>query len=302
MPSRRATACAVVRLSPVSMTTRTPSRAQRRERRGRRRLDRIGDGEMPASLAVDGHEDRRGAVARAARRPRARPARRSSMPCSRRNAALPITTRRPSTMPIAPLPVGRVEVRDRRRAPARARCAAATIARASGCSLRALDAGGEPQHLVLVERRRRHDRRHRRLALGQRAGLVDHQGVDLLHALERLGVLDQHAGCAPRPTPTMIDIGRREAERTGAGDDQHRDRRDQGVGEAAAPGPNIAQAAKASTATAMTAGTNQPETWSASRWIGARLRCASATIATIWASMRVAPDLLGAHDEARRSG
>ncbi len=31
----------------------------------------------------------------------------------------------------------------------------------------------------------------------------------------------------------------------------------------------------------MTSGTNQPETWSAMRWIGARERCASATIWTI---------------------
>ena len=43
-------------------------------------------------------------------------------------------------------------------------------------------------------------------------------------------------------------------------------------------GPQIAQAMNASTATTMTRGTNQPETWSASRWIGARLRWASATI------------------------
>ena len=37
-------------------------------------------------------------------------------------------------------------------------------------------------------------------------------------------------------------------------------------------------------AAAITAGTNQPATWSARRWIGARLRCASATICTICAS------------------
>ena len=39
----------------------------------------------------------------------------------------------------------------------------------------------------------------------------------------------------------------------------------------------------------MTAGTNQPDTTSASRWIGARLRCASRTIATICASSVSAP-------------
>ena len=36
-------------------------------------------------------------------------------------------------------------------------------------------------------------------------------------------------------------------------------------------------------------GTNHPVTWSASRWIGARLRCASATICTIFESMVSAP-------------
>jgi hypothetical protein len=35
----------------------------------------------------------------------------------------------------------------------------------------------------------------------------------------------------------------------------------------------------------MTSGTNHPDTRSASRWIGARERCACATICTIFASM-----------------
>jgi hypothetical protein len=38
-------------------------------------------------------------------------------------------------------------------------------------------------------------------------------------------------------------------------------------------GPQIDQATKAIIAMMMTVGTNQPETWSASRWIGARERC-----------------------------
>ena len=40
-----------------------------------------------------------------------------------------------------------------------------------------------------------------------------------------------------------------------------------------------------STATASTAGTKYDETRSARRWIGARVRCASPTIRTIWASI-----------------
>ena len=45
------------------------------------------------------------------------------------------------------------------------------------------------------------------------------------------------------------------------------------------------QAANATSAIAITVGTNQPDTWSASRWIGARERWAAATICTMRASM-----------------
>ena len=67
---------------------------------------------------------------------------------------------------------------------------------------------------------------------------------------------------------------RGEAEGAGAGDDQDRDGGDERVGERAAPGRTATQATKASSATAMTAGTNQAATRSASAWIGARERCA----------------------------
>ena len=50
-------------------------------------------------------------------------------------------------------------------------------------------------------------------------------------------------------------------------------------------GPNSIQAVNASAATSSTSGTNHPATWSARRWMGARERCASATICTMWASM-----------------
>ena len=46
-------------------------------------------------------------------------------------------------------------------------------------------------------------------------------------------------------------------------------------------GPIQAQTANVTSATRTTAGTNQPETVSASFWMGARLRCASATMRTI---------------------
>ena len=135
------------------------------------------------------------------------------------------------------------------------------------------------------------------LAFGQRAGLVDDERVDLLEALQRLGVLDQHAGLRAAPDADHDRHRRGEPERAGAGDDQHRDGRDQGVGEARLRPPDD-QAKKASAATAITAGTNQPATWSASRWIGARLRCACGDHLHDPRQHRVAADLLGAHDEA----
>ena len=49
--------------------------------------------------------------------------------------------------------------------------------------------------------------------------------------------------------------------------------------------------------TTITAGTNQPDTWSASRWIGARLRWASATSCTICDSIVSRPTLLRLDDE-----
>ena len=62
MPSCRATALAVVQLSPVSMTTRMPSALQRCERLGRGVLDRVGDGEDAGHAPVHADEDRRGAL------------------------------------------------------------------------------------------------------------------------------------------------------------------------------------------------------------------------------------------------
>ena len=71
-----------------------------------------------------------------------------------------------------------------------------------------------------------------RLALGQRARLVDHQRVDLLHPLQRLGVLDQHAGLRAAADADHDRHRRREPERAGAGDDQHADGGDQAEGQA----------------------------------------------------------------------
>ena len=96
--------------------------------------------------------------------------------------------------------------------------------------------------------------------------------------------------CAPRPTPTMIDIGVARPSAQGQAmistlTAATRPKASLGSG------PNQAQAANATMATAMTVGTNQPATRSASRWIGARERCASATICTICDSSVSRPTL-----------
>ena len=102
---------------------------------------------------------------------------------------------------------------------------ASTIALASGCSLSASAAAAsastwssESAVTAVVD-----DRGDGRLALGQRAGLVEQHGVDGAHALQREPVLDQHAaagGAFGRDRHHQRD---RQAQRVRAGDDQHRD-------------------------------------------------------------------------------
>ncbi len=85
----------------------------------------------------------------------------------------------------------------------------------------------EPQHLVLAEARDRRHRLQRRLAQSERAGLVDHQGIDLLQALQRCGIADQHAGLGAASDADHHRNGRGQAESAGTGDDQYRHRRQQ---------------------------------------------------------------------------
>ena len=199
---------------------------------------------------------------------------------------------RPPTMPVTPLPVTRGEIRDVRagiksalarpqprwRRPADARSSAPGWRRAPAPSASSKPAAGTHGD-------------HARLAFGQRAGLVDDQRVDFLEALQRLGVLDQHARGRALADADHDRHRRREAERAGAGDDEHRDRGDQRIGEGRRRPARSSRPRTRRSPTAMTAGTNQAATTSASRWIGARLRCASATICTMRASIVSAPIL-----------
>ena len=227
----RATASAVVRLSPVSMTTRTPAAAQRPQRGRRRRLDRIGDGDHAGGLSVDRDEDRRSRRRGAAARP---PPRSSSSRRQRSARKSAVADRHGAAVDRAatPLPASASKVRAPRQgqplllapprrspppagvrstAPGWRRGAARSSAAKPGAARNGDDA---------------------RLAFGQRAGLVDDQRVDLLQPLQRLGVLDQHARLRAAPDADHDRHRRRQPERAGAGDDQHRHRGHQSVGEA----------------------------------------------------------------------
>ena len=101
---------------------------------------------------------------------------------------------------------------------------------------------------------------------------------------------------APLPTPTMIDMGVASPSAQGQAM----------ISTATATisacanrgsGPTSAQTTKAAAATPITTGTNQPATWSAIRWIGARERWASATMVHDPGQHRVASDPVGAHHE-----
>ena len=179
-----------------SASRRAGPRRAARERLRRRGLDRIGDADQARQPPSTATNITVWPVARAARR-RARPAPPASTPsvvASARDCRA--ATRRPSTVPRhalarsatrSPTPRGSDAARARRprRSP-----------RASGCSLPRSSAAASAQHVVFVDAGRRRDRDQARLALGQRAGLVDDQRVDFPQQLDRLGVLEQHARAA----------------------------------------------------------------------------------------------------------
>ena len=131
-----------------------------------------------------------------------------------------------------PLPVSERNSRDRRPARAPRSSAPADDRRGQRMFAAPLQAGRQAQQLVLGHAAAGSTVDQPRLALRQRAGLVHHQRVDLLQHLQRLGVLDQHAVLArPRPIADHDRHRRGQAQRAGAGDDQHGDRVDQRVGQ-----------------------------------------------------------------------
>ena len=248
-------------------------------------------------LAVDADEDRGRAVRRAARRPASASAA-TSTPLSARKrrvaerdaAALDRAERRPRPTGESKSATGAVAML--------ALLGGATMACGQRMLARPLDAGREPQELAP----------RRSPAAGTIAVTAGLPSVSV-PVLSTTSVstfsirssasafLISTPACAPRPTPTMIDIGVASPSAQGQAMISTDDGGDEAVGEAAARAPRSPRRRRRATATAITAGTNQPETWSASRWIGARLRCASATICTICASIVSRPTFSASHHE-----
>ena len=147
---------------------------------------------------------------------------------------------------------------------------------------RVLQGAAEAQQLRAGGRRSHDHVDEAHPARGHGAGLVEHDGVDPAGGLEDLGPLDQQAELRAAAGPDQQGGRRGQPERAGAGDDQHRDGRGEGVLGAARRRRGRSRASP--TAMPMTTGTKTPEMRSASRWTGALPDCASVTSRAIWAS------------------
>ncbi len=99
----------------------------------------------------------------------------------------------------------------------------------------ALQARGQSQQFGFAETGRRLDDDESRLALRQRAGLVHDQRVGPVQHLQRLGVADEHARLGAAAGADHDRHRRRQAQRTGTGDDQHGHRPQDSVRQRLAP-------------------------------------------------------------------
>ena len=95
----------------------------------------------------------------------------------------------------------------------------------------ALERGGEAQHLVLVAPRLGQRRPRAPACRRSACRSCRRPACRPSRRLQRLGVPDQHAGLRAAPGRRHDRHRRRQAERAGAGDDQHRDGGDERIGE-----------------------------------------------------------------------
>jgi hypothetical protein len=84
-----------------------------------------------------------------------------------------------------------------------------------------LDRRGESQEVVFATSVKRHNVRHLWFAFGQRAGLVDYEGANSLHRLERLRIADEHAFTRAAADADHDGHGRGKTQRARAGNDEN---------------------------------------------------------------------------------
>ena len=98
---------------------------------------------------------------------------------------------------------------------------------------------GELQQRFFVDTLNGLQRHHLRFALGQRAGLVDDERVYFFKTLKGPGILDQHAHPCAAADADHDRHWRCQPQRTGAGDNQHSDGRNQAMGETRLRPPDV---------------------------------------------------------------
>ena len=202
----------------------------------------------------------------------------------------------PRPSPRTPFPAGASKPEGS--ANARPRSSAAfTIAAASGCSLARSRLAARRKSSSSPKSAAGPDRHDLGLAFGERAGLVDDERVDLFHALQRLGVLDEHARLRAAPDADHDRHRRREPERAGTSDDQDRDGGDEPVGKARLGSENRpgGEGGERHGDHQRHEPARRPDRRGAGSARGSF--APSPTIWTIWASKRIAADLFRAHDE-----
>ena len=207
MPSDFATASAVVRPSPVTITTRSPSARSARDRLRGGRLHGVGHGEEPRGSAVDRDEHHGPALGRERVGPRReRRPRRPRAPA--RSAALP--ERHRATLDLADDALARQRpgrpVRLGEREAARA-CAAATMAAASGCSLPRSSAAASRSSSSSVAGRERLDRASAGFPSVSVPVLSTRSVSTCSSRSSASAFLTSTPAVAPRPVPTMMAIG-----------------------------------------------------------------------------------------------
>ena len=226
MPSLRATACAVIWLSPVIITIVTPSSWSVRIASGV--LSLIGSA-TPRRPAIrrrprrTSRSDRPGATRRHGLRVSTR---RSPRPASARDCRARRRIR--PTRPVTPFPVTDSKVSAFRTAAFLA-SAPSTMAAARGCSLERSSAAESPSNSISSTASACDDADQCGLALRQRAGLVDDERVDLAQHFDRLRVPEQDAHRRALAGRDHDRHRRRQAERTRTRDDQHGDGVDERV-------------------------------------------------------------------------